>query len=146
MDGRKRYETIKRIGTLLFFGCGGIVIFCDVQALPGAFVMLPGTVLLGVAAVLHKRLPAKEKDKVEISFYGIFHIYMTFLTAAVLNVSFFLKAAEGRSGTAKSLSTILLFAFLGLVIITQIYSDWYYYTDQEKKRRRREYHRKRHGK
>lgn len=56
-------------------------------------VLLPGTVLLGAAAVLHLRLPPEKKEQVTLSHrLGPVHIYLTFLTFLVLNGTLFADA------------------------------------------------------
>lgn len=109
--------------------------------------LLPGTVLLGAAAYLHRKLPKDQKEPVKVDIWGrISHVYFSLFVAVVLEVAALLEGLQGWNGAVDAVSAVIVILLALATCGVRSYGLWYSWTDQDKKRKRREYHRKKHGK
>ena len=104
---RELYQALELAGLIPLLAWWGIERVWPERMLLQAAVLLPGTVLLGAASVLHWFLPSDRKERVTLSWrLSPVHVYLLFLACLVMNAAAFLEAFRREVSAGLIASTL----------------------------------------
>ena len=128
---RELYQALELAGLIPLLAWWGIERVWPEQAV----VLLPGTVLLGAASVLHWRLPPDRKERVTLSWrLSPVHVYLLFLACLVMNAAAFLEAFH-REVSAGLMEKVLL-AGIFLLLAGELAGYFRYFCQKRKEKQR----------
>ena len=138
---KKVYESLEWIGLIV---CGGIAvivhrIYPD-RPLLYALLLLPGLILLAIASFIHMRLPKEEQEPVRMVWFDTRHLYLTFLTVALLELFLFIQLLQ-EEGNHK-IAGILGTGGIIILLVSEIASYVVYYKQQKSNKPRRAHRKK----
>ena len=132
---RELYQALELAGLVPLLVWWGIERFWPERMLLQAVVLLPGTVLLGAASVLHWRLPPDRKERVTLSWrLSPVHVYLLFLACLVMNAAAFLEAFH-REVSAGLMEKVLL-AGIFLLLAGELAGYFRYFCQKRKEKQR----------
>ena len=132
---RELYQALELAGLIPLLVWWGIERIWPERMLLQAVVLLPGTVLLGAASVLHWRLPPDRKERVTLSWrLSPVHVYLLFLACLVMNAAAFLEAFR-REASAGLTEKVLLAGIL-LLLAGELAGYFRYFRQKGKSKQR----------
>ena len=132
---RELYQALELAGLVPLLVWWGIERIWPERMLLQAVVLLPGTVLLGAASVLHWRLPPDRKERVTLSWrLSPVHVYLLFLACLVMNAAAFLEAFPTEVGAG--LTEKVLLAGILLLLAGELAGYFRYFRQKRKGQQR----------
>ena len=132
---RELYQALELAGLIPLLAWWGIERVWPERMLLQAVVLLPGTVLLGAASVLHWCLPSDRKECVTLSWrLSPVHVYLLFLACLVMNAAAFLEAF--RREVSAGLTEKVLLAGILLLLAGELEGYFRYFRQKRKEKQR----------
>ena len=132
---RELYQALELAGLIPLLAWWGIERVWPERMLLQAVVLLPGTVLLGAASVLHWRLPPDRKERVTLSWrLSPVHVYLLFLACLVMNAAAFLEAFHRE--VSAGLTEKVLLAGIFLLLAGELAGYFRYFCQKRKEKQR----------
>ena len=129
------YQALELAGLVPLLVWWGIGRIWPERMLLQAVVLLPGTVLLSAASVLHWFLPSDRKERVTLSWrLSPVHVYLLFLACLVMNAAAFLEAFR-REASAGLTEKVLLAGIL-LLLAGELAGYFRYFRQKRKEKQR----------
>ena len=132
---RELYQALELAGLIPLLAWWGIECVLPERMLLQAVVLLPGTVLLGAASVLHWRLPPDRKERVTLSWrLSPVHVYLLFLACLVMNAAAFLEAFHRE--VSAGLTEKVLLAGIFLLLVGELAGYFRHFCQKRKEKQR----------